>query len=175
MSARKIRVVGDPVLHTPTTLVTSFDAELAALIDDMFDSMYAAEGVGLAATQVGVGLSVFVYDCPDDAGNKHVGHMINPTIIEASGPLDDGDEGCLSVPGPFHKLARPSIVTVAGFDKSGTPQQITGTGFFARCLVHETEHLSGTLYIDHLTRGRRRKVLKQIELYDWSESITPLP
>ena len=154
MSARKIRVVGDPVLDTPTTLVTSFDDDLAALIDDMFDSMYVAEGVGLAATQIGVGLSVFVYDCPDDAGNKHVGHVVNPVIVEASGPMDDGDEGCLAVPGPFHKLERPSVVTVSGVDKTGVPLRVSGTGFFARCLIHETEHLSGMLI--STTRGAEK-------------------
>ncbi len=167
-TARKITVVGDPVLATPAAPVTAFDAELAGLIDDMFASMYAANGVGLAAPQIDVSRAVFVYDCTDAAGERHVGHVVNPVIVSTSGPEDLGDEGCLSVPGPFHELGRPSTVTVRGVDRTGAPVEVTGTGFFARCLIHETEHLAGVLYIEHLPRNRSRRVLRELELNDWN-------
>ncbi|SOD71865.1 peptide deformylase [Jatrophihabitans sp. GAS493] len=167
-TARKVRVVGDPVLHAVTRPVTEFDAELSDLIDDMFASMYVAEGVGLAATQIGVDRAVFVYDCIDSDHHRHVGHVVNPVVVATAGPIDDGEEGCLSVPGPFEELDRPSSVTVRGVDKTGAPLEVTGTGFFARCLIHETEHLSGILYIDHLPRNRRRKVLRAMEPFAWN-------
>jgi peptide deformylase len=165
---RKIRVVGDPVLHRQTSPVTAFDGALAALIDDMFASMYLAEGVGLAAPQIGVGLAVFVYDCTDAEGKRHVGHVVNPTVVSTSGPSDESDEGCLSVPGPYHELARPWVATVAGVDRTGAPVDVTGSGYFGRCLQHETDHLSGLLFIDHLPRNRRRRVLRDIEPFEWN-------
>ena len=164
---RKITVVGDPVLHRPTRQVTEFGAELATLIDDMFASLAVAAGVGLAAPQVGVDLAVFVYDCPDETGEHRVGHVVNPTI-ETSGPPQEGEEGCLSVPGPYHELERASQATVRGVDKTGAPIEVSGTGFFARCLQHETDHLRGVLFIDHLPRNRRRRVLREVEPFEWN-------
>ena len=99
-TAHKIVVVGDPVLSQPCAEVTSFDDELARLIDDMFVTMEVAEGVGLAAPQIGVSRAVFVYDCPDADGQHQRGHMVNPVVVSADGPLEESDEGCLSVPGP---------------------------------------------------------------------------
>jgi peptide deformylase len=168
--ARKVTVVGDPVLAKVSEPVTSFDESLSQLIDDMFVTMEIASGVGLAAPQVDVDLAVFVYDCPDAAGERHVGHLVNPEIVSTSGPMDDGEEGCLSVPGPYHELARPSVATVRGVDKTGAPVEVTGTGFFARCLIHESEHLKGILYIDHLPRNRRRRVLREMVPFDWNVS-----
>lgn len=169
-TARKIRVVGDPVLHRPAREVTSFDDDLAVLIEDMFASLAVAEGVGLAAPQVGVDLAVFVYDCPDGSGSRAVGHVVNP-ILETSGPLDDSDEGCLSVPGPYHDLPRFTEARVHGVDKTGAPVSVSATGYFARCLQHETEHLRGILYIDHLPRNRRRRVLREMEPYEWNAPV----
>lgn len=163
----KIRVVGDPVLHTPTLEVTEFDDALEWLIDDLFASLAVAGGVGLAAPQIGVGLAVFVYDCPDDAGVRQVGHLVNP-VLTTSGEQVSADEGCLSVPGPYHELARAAQATVRGADKKGMPVEVSGTGFFARCLQHETEHLRGILYIDHLPRNRRRRVLREMEPFEWN-------
>jgi peptide deformylase len=167
-SARPVVIVGNPVLHTPTAQVTEFDQSLAGLIDDLFATMYVAEGVGLAATQIGVGLSVFVYDCHDHEGVQHKGHLVNPRIIATAGPEEKLEEGCLSVPGPYAVLGRPFSVTVAGQDLHGEPRTVTGTGFLARCLMHEAEHLAGTLYIDHLNRRRRNRVLAEIEPYPWN-------
>ncbi|HET6816171.1 MAG TPA: peptide deformylase, partial [Mycobacteriales bacterium] len=158
---------GDPVLHQPARRVEQFDESLATLIDDMFTSLAVAEGVGLAAPQVGVDLAVFVYDCPDGTGGRARGHVVNPTI-ETSGEPDTGDEGCLSVPGPYHELARASEATVRGVDKDGRPVEVHGVGYFARCLQHETDHLRGLLYIDHLPRNRRRRVLRDMTPFEWN-------
>jgi peptide deformylase len=166
-SPPKIVVVGHPVLAEPAKEVTEFDDTLDQLIEDMFASLAVAQGVGLAAPQIGVGLAVFVYDCPDDSGERHRGHVVNPTI-ETSGEEVLADEGCLSVPGPYHELARAAQATVRGVDKTGAPVEVSGTGFFARCLQHETDHLKGTLYIDHLPRNRRRRVLREMEPYEWN-------
>jgi peptide deformylase len=163
----KIRVVGDPVLATPTRQVTEFDDALAALIDSMHKSLEIAEGVGLAAPQIGVSLAVFVYDCPDGTGGRARGHVVNPTV-ETSGETLLEDEGCLSVPGPYYELARAAAATVRGVDKDGKPVEVSGTGYFARCLQHETDHLKGLLYIDHLPRNRRRRVLREMEPFEWN-------
>jgi peptide deformylase len=169
-TARKIRVVGDPVLHAHARAVTSFDAELGQLVDDMFASLAVAEGVGLAAPQIGVELAVFVYDCPDGTGGRAVGHVINPRI-ETSGELETAEEGCLSVPGPYHDLERRMDATVRGVDRTGAPLTVTGQGYLARCLQHETDHLRGVLYIDHLPRNRRRRVLREMEPFDWNAPV----
>lgn len=171
--ARPVVVVGDPVLHRPADPVTDFGPELATLIEDMFATMYIAEGVGLAAPQVGIGQQVFVYDCPDDEGTYHKGHVVNPVITHASSETDDGDEGCLSVPGPYAPLERPHEVVVTGVDQTGAPITVTGTGYFARCLAHETQHLQGVLYIDHLNRRRRSRVLAAIEPFPWNAELPP--
>ncbi|MFI9557332.1 peptide deformylase [Nonomuraea endophytica] len=167
---RPIVYVGDPVLHTPCEPVTRFDEALAALVDDMFASMYAAKGVGLAANQIGVGLRVFVYDCPDADGERQVGVVVNPTLeLPPVGErnLDPGDEGCLSVPGQYAPLPRADVATVHGQDVTGAPVTVEGTGLMARCVQHESDHLDGHLYIDRLPAKRRKQVLKAYE-----ESLT---
>jgi peptide deformylase len=165
----KIRVVGDPILATPCRPVTSFDDDLAMLIDQMFAAMDVAQGVGLAAPQIGVDLQVFVYDCPNELGERLRGHVVNPTIT-TGGEQELSDEGCLSVPGPYYELARASTATVRGVDKDGQPVEVSGTGYLARCLQHETDHLRGVLYIDHLPRNRRRRVLREMEPFEWNDS-----
>lgn len=164
-TARPITVVGNPVLHTECQDVTEFDDKLAALIDDMFASQKAAEGVGLAANQIGVGLKVFVYDCPDDDGVRHVGVVCNPVLDELPADrrvLDDSNEGCLSVPTAYASLARPDYAVVRGQDAEGKPIAVQGTGYFARCLQHETDHLYGRLYIDRLSKRDRKDALRQM-------------
>ncbi|RFU84775.1 peptide deformylase [Streptomyces triticagri] len=165
-TARPITVVGNPVLHKECRDVTEFDAELAKLVDDMFASQRAAEGVGLAANQIGVDLKVFVYDCPDDNGVRHVGVVCNPVVEElpaADRSLDDSGEGCLSVPTAYAPLARPDYAVVTGRDERGNPIRVRGTGYFARCLQHETDHLYGYLYIDRLSKRERKDALRQME------------
>ncbi|MFE2044649.1 peptide deformylase [Streptomyces sp. NPDC059477] len=163
--SRAITVVGNPVLHKECRDVTVFDDELRRLIDDMFASQRTAEGVGLAANQVGVDLKVFVYDCPDDDGNRHVGVVCNPKVAELPADrrrLDDSNEGCLSVPGAYAPLARPDYAEVTGQDERGNPIKVRGTGYFARCLQHETDHLHGYLYIDRLSKRERKDALRQM-------------
>ncbi|TDD22326.1 peptide deformylase [Actinomadura sp. KC06] len=163
---RPITLVGTPVLHRPCRPVEDFDAALKDLVDDMLASMYEAEGVGLAANQIGVDLRVFVYDCPDEDGERRRGAVVNPVLellALENRRLDDGDEGCLSVPGPHARLARPDRATVHGYDVRGTAITVEGTGLLARCLQHETDHLEGRLYIDRLSARARKKVLKEYE------------
>ncbi|WP_042405349.1 peptide deformylase [Streptacidiphilus carbonis] len=164
-SVRPITVVGNPVLHHPCAVVTEFGAELGALIDDMFVTMYGADGVGLAANQIGVAQRVFVYDCPDDEGVRHVGVVVNPVLDElepSRRTLDESAEGCLSVPGAYADLARPDYAVVRGQDRDGQDVVVEGTGFFARCLQHETDHLNGYLYIDRLSKRDRKDALRQM-------------
>ncbi|MEV1023628.1 peptide deformylase [Streptomyces sp. NPDC050264] len=165
-TSRPITVVGNPVLHKECKDVTEFDEELAALVDDMFASQRAAEGVGLAANQIGVDRKVFVYDCPDDEGARHTGVVCNPVLRELPADqrrLDDSNEGCLSVPTAYAELARPDYAVVTGQDEKGNPITVRGTGYFARCLQHETDHLYGYLYIDRLSKRERKGALKQME------------
>jgi peptide deformylase len=160
---RPITLYGDEVLHRPCAPVTSFDDYLAALIDDMFASMYAARGVGLAANQIGVSLRVFVYDCPDASGERQVGHLVNPVLQPTSpfGATVTVKEGCLSVPGPAAELARPGVATATGVDRTGTPLTVSGTDMLARCLQHEIDHLNGIVYVDYLPAESRREILAQ--------------
>ncbi|CAM5476285.1 Peptide deformylase OS=Streptomyces tendae OX=1932 GN=def PE=3 SV=1 [Streptomyces tendae] len=163
-SVRRVTEVGEEVLRRPCRDVTEFGPDLAALIDDMFRTMYVAEGAGLAANQVGVDLRLFVYDCPDDDGVRHVGHIVNP-VLDALDPvarrlLDEG-EGCLSVPGAVMAVPRPDRAVVRGLDKDGAPLLIEGTGYFARCLAHETDHLNGQVYLDRLSARERKAALRQ--------------
>ncbi|MEU8582107.1 peptide deformylase [Streptomyces abikoensis] len=164
-TSRPITVVGNPVLHKECQDVTEFDEKLAQLIDDMFASQRTAEGVGLAANQIGVDAKVFVYDCPDDEGVRHVGHVINPVLDDLPADrrvLDDSNEGCLSVPTAYASLARPDYAVVRGQDMHGNPIAVEGTGYFARCLQHETDHLYGYLYIDRLSKRDRKDALRQM-------------
>ncbi|MCW8379483.1 peptide deformylase [Streptomyces justiciae] len=161
---RRITEVGEQVLHKPCRDVTEFGPDLAALIDDMFLTMYIADGAGLAANQVGVDLRLFVYDCPDDDGARHVGHIVNPVLDPAPagrGLLDD-HEGCLSVPGAVMDVPRPERAVVRGYDKEGEPITIEGTGYFARCLAHETDHTNGHVYLDRLSKRDRKEALRQV-------------
>ncbi|MEW2452735.1 peptide deformylase [Streptomyces albus] len=166
-SPRRITEVGEKILSRPCREVTAFGTpELSSLIDDMFLTMYIADGAGLAANQVGVDLRLFVYDCPDDEGNRHVGHLINPVLElpdAGSRRLIDDYEGCLSVPGAAMPLPRTDRAVARGFDKDGNPLVIEGTGYFARCLQHETDHLFGHLYLDRLSKRDRKEALRQSE------------
>ena len=165
----RVTVAGEEILHRPLKPVTEEhygSAQLATLIDDMFATLYVAEGVGLAANQVDVDLRLFIYDCPDDEGVRHVGHLCNPVLDDLPPDqrlLDEDEEGCLSVPGPYKTVARPHRAVARGFDMHGNPLVIEGTGYFARCLQHETDHLNGYLYIDRLSKRERKDALKQME------------
>ncbi|MFD4279006.1 peptide deformylase [Streptomyces cyaneofuscatus] len=165
-SVRRITVVGEEILSRSCQEVTEFGSpELSSLINDMFLTMHVADGAGLAANQVDVDLRLFVYDCPDDYGIRHVGHIINP-VLDLPDPesrrLLDDFEGCLSVPGAGTAVPRTDRAVVRGFDKDGNPLVIEGTGYFARCLQHETDHLFGHTYLDRLSKRDRKEALQQM-------------
>lgn len=161
-TAHPIRVLGDPVLRTPCEQVNEFSNGLTGTIDEMFSSMYAARGVGLAANQIGLVLSAFVFDCPDDDDKWHSGYLLNPRIAEISQDPMLASEGCLSVPGFYGELPRPAGVSVVGRDTDGGEVEVEATGYFARCLIHEFDHLQGTVFIDRLDGDQRRAALRYI-------------
>ncbi|MDT7800699.1 MAG: peptide deformylase [Actinomycetota bacterium] len=172
MTVHAIRIAGDPVLHNPTREITEFDEQLRILTDDMFETMYAAEGVGLAANQIGLDLRVFVYDCPDDEGVRHKGVVVNPKLETSEIPEtmpdpDDDWEGCLSAPGESYPTGRASWAKVTGSDIEGNPIEVEGTGYFARCLQHETDHLDGYLYLDRLVGRHARAAKKMLKSNKW--------
>ncbi len=152
---------GEPVMHARTRPVTSFDAELRDLARDMFATQTAAQGVGLAATQVGRGIAMFVFECADADDRIHAGVVCNPVITLPEGrdrSLEEGEEGCLSFPGAYETLSRPDYAVCRGQDLEGNPVEVVGTGMLARCLQHETDHLNGIVFGDRLS-SRRRKSL----------------
>ena len=154
---------GTPVMHRPQQPVASYDDDLRALVADMVATMYAADGVGLAACQIGVDLAVFVFDCPDESGVHTVGVVCNPEVTLPEGKdrrLDEHDEGCLSFPGAFVELARPDFATVTGAGLDGEPVEFSGDGLLARCLQHETDHTQGTVFGDRLSTKLRKKLQK---------------
>ncbi|MCS7478867.1 peptide deformylase [Umezawaea endophytica] len=172
MAVHHIRIAGDPVLHNPTKPVEVFDDELRTLIDDMFETMAAAHGVGLAANQIGIAQRLFVYDCPDDQGVRHRGVVVNPTLETSALPEgmpgpDDDYEGCLSAPGESYPTGRADWAKVTGQDGEGNPIEVEGTGFFARCLQHETDHLDGYLYLDRLVGRYKREAKRMIRANKW--------
>jgi peptide deformylase len=165
--ARPIVTYGsNPVLHRPCAPVTGFDEGLRRLLLDMFASMAAADGVGLAANQIGVDARVFVMDCPDADGEDVLGYAINP-ILTLPDPVDDEpveevtEEGCLSVPGPYADLPRAFRARVDGVDVQGNPVSIEATGMAARCLQHEMDHLEGIVYVDLLPEDQRDRLLAE--------------
>ncbi len=157
MTVLPIRTLGDPVLREHATPVDAFDDALRRLADDMVETMHAAPGVGLAANQVGVRLACFVYDDRDG----HAGFVANPELAD----LEDEetiDEGCLSVPGPYHPTSRALKVRLRGSDLEGKPLDIRAEGLLARIFQHETDHLNGKLYLDRLDDEGRRDVMRQL-------------
>jgi peptide deformylase len=163
---REITRWGDPVMHRKLQRVTSYDASLRDLVADMVATMYAAEGVGLAANQIGEDLAVFVFDCPDASGRHTVGVVCNPVVTVPQGKdrkLDGGDEGCLSYPGAYVPCARPDWAAVDGTGLDGEPVHFQGDGLLARCLQHEADHLDGTVFGDRVSLRARKKLQKLME------------
>ena len=179
MAVRPIVIVGDPVLHTATEPVTvngdgSLPDDVVALIADLYETMDAANGVGLAANQIGVPKRVFVYDCADDRGKttRRKGVVVNPVLETSEVPEtmpdpDDDDEGCLSVPGESFPTGRAEWARVKGLDADGTPITLEGTGLFARMLQHETGHLDGFLYLDRLVGRHARSAKRSVKSHGW--------
>ena len=165
-TVRPITRWGEAVMHRVLEPITEFDDELRSLVADMVATMYAADGVGLAACQIGVDRAVFVFDCPDEQGQRHVGVVCNPELFLPEGKhrqLDDDDEGCLSLPGAFVGCARPSYARVEGQGLDGDPVAYAGTGLLARCLQHESDHCHGTVFGDRLNRRSRKRLFKEAD------------
>lgn len=173
MAVRPIRIIGDPVLHTPTRRVETVDEALRTLVADMFDTMAAAEGVGLAANQVGVESRVFVYDCPDEQTRTRVrGVVVNPVLETSQRPEtmpdpDDDDEGCLSVPAEQFPTGRAEWARVVGTDLDGAAVLVEGRGFLARCLQHECDHVDGLVYLDRLVGRHQRAARRAVKRRGW--------
>jgi peptide deformylase len=172
VSIHAIRIAGDPVLHTPTREITEFDDALRELVDDMFETMYAAGGVGLAANQIGVDLRVFVYDCPDAENVWRAGVVVNPRLstseIPAAADPELDVEGCLSVPFESFPTRRAAHAEVTGYDLAGRPVTLAGTGTLARCLQHETGHLDGHLYLEQLVGEYAEAAREVVERNGWT-------
>jgi len=159
MSALKIRVYPDPILRKKAVPVDSFDSELEKFIEEMFIVMRKEDGVGLAAPQVGVSRQIAVVSYE---GQNYV--LINPKVLESSGS-ERREEGCLSVPGVYEEVERPSHVVVEAYDEKGTLRKITGEGFLARAFLHEIDHLRGKLFIDYLSVLKRQLIKKKLRKY----------
>jgi peptide deformylase len=154
---------GTAVMHRPPRPVTRYDDALRALAADMVATMYAADGVGLAACQIGEDVAMFVFDCPDESGERTVGVVCNPRLTLPEGKdrrLEEAEEGCLSYPGAFVTCARPDFASVTGTGLDGEPVRFAGDGLLARCLQHETDHTVGTVFGDRLPTKLRKKLDK---------------
>jgi len=162
--------LGDPVLEKPAATITKFDDELAKLAEDMFESMYAAHGVGLAAPQIGISKRIAVIDVTfkEDPEAKIV--LINPEIVHVEG-RQTSNEGCLSIPEFREKVTRPRVVTARAQNLKGDTFEVTGEELLARALLHETDHLNGKLYISHISGLKRdmmkRKIRKLVKAGEW--------
>jgi peptide deformylase len=172
MAVLPILITGAPVLHTPAEPVEVFDSALATLVDDMFETMAKAPGVGLAGPQVGVALRIFVYDWTDDDEVQHRGVAINPELLISPTPTGEADEdedseGCLSVPGERAPLLRAERAVLRAVDLDQKPFEIDATGWLARIFQHEFDHLDGVLYVDRLEHAHFKAVTKSIKKSGW--------
>lgn len=162
MTIRKIIHLPDPRLRQVTTPVTQFDDKLEALIDDMFETMYDANGVGLAATQIGLNLRLAVIDVKGDQARQYV--LANPEIISSEGE-EIMQEGCLSVPHVWDKVKRATRVTARAQNQAGEWYELTGEGVLAECIQHEIDHLNGKLFIDLLSPLKRQLAQRKLQKY----------
>jgi len=172
MAVLPIRITGDPALHSPAALVTSFDTELRTLVADMFETMEEAPGVGLAAPQVGVPLRLFVYNWLDDDERLWRGVAINPDLLVSPAPVGPADEdteseGCLSIPSERYPLHRGDTAVLTAVDLAQKAFEIRATGWLARIFQHEFDHLNGILYADRLEHVHAQAVAKTIKKAKW--------
>ena len=167
MAVQPIRLFGDPVLTTPAAEVTTFDKELRTLVADLTATMLEAPGAGLAAPQIGVSLRVFTYDVDGE-----VGHLINPSL-DLSDEMQDGPEGCLSLPDLTFDTKRSMHVVAKGMNMFGEPVTIIGSDLMARCVQHETDHLDGIIFIDRLDAEARKEAMREIRQAEWFGAPTP--
>lgn len=166
MAVRPIRILGDPILREQCRPVVAVDEEVRALIEDLRDTMREAEGVGLAAPQLGVPLRVFVYEVPEPEPAS--GALVNPRIVSREGSVKEV-EGCLSIPGLSELVTRAARVTVEGLDGEGREVRLEAEALLGRCLQHEIDHLDGILFLDHLSPLKRKMLLSRWAKMDDSE------
>ncbi len=174
MTIRPVVITGDPVLHTRARPVEVIDDEIRDLVADMYETMDAARGVGLAAPQIGVGLRIFTWALRNDDGLPPRGVVINPYVVASKPAAGDPDpqeeaEGCLSVPGESFPLRRGESAVLTGQDLDGREIRYEGTGWFARMLQHEYDHLNGFLYVDRLSGKWARRAKKAVKANGWGE------
>ena len=162
MTVRPIRLFGDPVLRAPSAPVSAIDDGIRALVQDLLDTVALPGRAGVAAPQIGVGVRAFSYNIDGD-----IGYILNPEIVEVSGEAQPTGEGCLSVPGLWHKTPRHPFARVRGIDLDGNEIEVSGTGLMAQALQHETDHLDGILYLDRLEKDERRAAMKEVRESDW--------
>lgn len=162
MSIRPILIHPDPRLKRRSAPVGAVDDGLRRLIDDMFETMYDAPGVGLAAPQLGVDARVVVMDCADKDAPREPLAMVNPEVLEASETLNEHEEGCLSIPDVYAPVTRPASVTMRFLDRDGALRERTFEGLWATCAQHELDHLNGKLFIDHLGAMRRQVISRKM-------------
>jgi peptide deformylase len=161
MALLEILKFPDPRLRTVAKNIDNIDADLCKLVENMYETMYSVQGIGLAATQVGVHKRIFVMDLSENRAVRYC--VINPQIIEVDGEQFES-EGCLSVGhGIYDRVTRPAQMLVRGMDLDGKPIEINATGLMAACVSHEIDHLNGKLFVDHLTRIKRDRIRKKIE------------
>lgn len=157
---QQIRFLGDPALRAKTNPVEVFDEELSSFIDDLVETMYDAEGIGLAAPQVGDPRRITVIDVGEQRDGSEVFEIVNPVVLSSEGKIPS-EEGCLSIPGVVETIERAERVEVEFMDRHGNRQRIEGTELFGRALQHEIDHLEGILFIDHLGALRRQLVVAE--------------
>ena len=167
MAIRPIRLFGDPVLRRPALEVVDFDKELRSLVADLTDTMLEAPGAGLAAPQIGVGVRAFTWYVDGE-----VGHLVNPQL-QLSEEIQDGPEGCLSIPELTFDCKRALSVVARGFNMYGDPVTVEGSELLARAIQHETDHLDGILFIDKLDADARKAAMKAIRESDWFGAEQP--
>lgn len=161
MAKLEILEFPDPRLRTVAKPVEQVDDALRTLIDDMFETMYEAPGIGLAATQVNVHKQIIVIDISEDKNEPLV--FINPSLEVIDDELAEYDEGCLSVPGFFETVSRPSQVRVNALDRNGEPFEMVVEGLLATCIQHEVDHLNGKLFVDYLSTLKRQRIRSKLE------------
>jgi peptide deformylase len=164
MSVRPVRLFGDPVLRQQAPEVVDFDRQLHRLVADLHDTLAEQRGAGLAATQLGVLARVFVWHSPEGDG-----HLVNPVLDFPDDEMEEAPEGCLSIPGLYFDTRRRLHTVARGRDMHGRPLQVVGSGRLARCLQHETDHLDGVLFIDHLDPEARRSAMGEIRAAEWNQ------
>lgn len=163
MSIRPILTAPDARLRQVSKPVEKVDDDLRALMDDMLETMYDAPGIGLAAIQVGVPLRVIVMDLAGEGAEPEPRYFVNPEILDPSEEMSVYEEGCLSVPEYYDEVERPARCRVRYLDYDGEEQVLDAEGLLATCIQHEMDHLEGVLFIDHLSRLKRERVLKKLK------------